>query len=292
MKEERILNVLGKVDEKYIKEADPEVKAKRKAPVWTKWVAMAACLALLVVSVPYIANIVTLKGGPGQDDPMRPLNAIEYNGAYYEVIDMSDVDLLDSYNLPHEITPDMVGTSLGTGLDDAGKASKEMFYVYEPYAHISTITGNLSQERVQRAVYVVQSDNEYSFALFCNFISFDTNTHTESKEMFAVYGIDEAQDIASVVLGRKKLSDPAEIESVFNNLLHSQSIGNDDYQSIVFGNMSEEKKQALSIELADSMVSIQIETVDGLIINNIHYYPTINYVGWALSYYQLGEALE
>lgn len=48
MKEERILNVLGKVDEKYIKEADPEVKSKRKAPAWTKWVAMAACLSLII----------------------------------------------------------------------------------------------------------------------------------------------------------------------------------------------------------------------------------------------------
>lgn len=57
MKEERILNVLGKVDEKYIKEADPEVKAKRKAPVWTKWGAMAACLALIVVcAVPFVSN--------------------------------------------------------------------------------------------------------------------------------------------------------------------------------------------------------------------------------------------
>lgn len=51
MKEERILNVLGKVDEKYIKEADPEVKTKRKAPVWTKWVAMAACLCLVIGAV-------------------------------------------------------------------------------------------------------------------------------------------------------------------------------------------------------------------------------------------------
>jgi len=51
MKEERILNVLGKVDEKYIKEADPEVKAKRKPPVWTKWAAMAACLCLVIGAV-------------------------------------------------------------------------------------------------------------------------------------------------------------------------------------------------------------------------------------------------
>lgn len=46
MKEERILNVLGKVDEKYIKEADPEAKAKRNAPVWTKWAARQLVYAL------------------------------------------------------------------------------------------------------------------------------------------------------------------------------------------------------------------------------------------------------
>ena len=57
MKEERILNVLGKVDEKYIKEADPEVKAERKAPVWTKWAAMAACLCLVVVGALTIPNL-------------------------------------------------------------------------------------------------------------------------------------------------------------------------------------------------------------------------------------------
>ena len=57
MKEDRILNVLGKVDEKYIKEADPEVKAKRKAQVWTKWGAMAACLCLVVGAITMIPRL-------------------------------------------------------------------------------------------------------------------------------------------------------------------------------------------------------------------------------------------
>ena len=43
MKEERILHVLGKVDEKDIKEADPEEKIRRKKPAWKRWTAMAAC---------------------------------------------------------------------------------------------------------------------------------------------------------------------------------------------------------------------------------------------------------
>ncbi len=54
MKEERILDVLEKVDEKYIKEADPEVKVTRKAPAWTKWTAVAACLCIVAFAISQI----------------------------------------------------------------------------------------------------------------------------------------------------------------------------------------------------------------------------------------------
>lgn len=47
MKEERILNLLNRVDEKYIMEADPMNKTKKKSS-WIKWGAAAACLALAV----------------------------------------------------------------------------------------------------------------------------------------------------------------------------------------------------------------------------------------------------
>ena len=47
MKEEQILSVLGQVDEKYIKEADPMNKTKKKNS-WLKWGAAAACLCLVI----------------------------------------------------------------------------------------------------------------------------------------------------------------------------------------------------------------------------------------------------
>lgn len=47
MKEERILSVLGQVDEKYIKEADPMNKTKKKNS-WLKWGAAAACLCMVI----------------------------------------------------------------------------------------------------------------------------------------------------------------------------------------------------------------------------------------------------
>ena len=47
MKEERILQVLGEVDEKYIAEAAPK-EAKRKKPILRRLMIVAACLALLL----------------------------------------------------------------------------------------------------------------------------------------------------------------------------------------------------------------------------------------------------
>ncbi len=47
MKEERILRILGEVDEKYIAEAAPK-EAKRKTPILRKLIVAAACLSLLL----------------------------------------------------------------------------------------------------------------------------------------------------------------------------------------------------------------------------------------------------
>jgi hypothetical protein len=48
MKNERILNCLGDVDESYIAEAAPTAQKKHR-PVWVKWGTMAACLAVVLV---------------------------------------------------------------------------------------------------------------------------------------------------------------------------------------------------------------------------------------------------
>ena len=286
MTNEKLYEVLGDINEKRVKEARDYRKAKK--PVWVKWGAMAACLCLVVgLAIP----VLNPKGGPGQDDPLRPLNMIEYNGAYYEGIDMTDTKTLDSFNLPHEITTDMIGASLGTGLDSAGEKTEQILYQYVPYADIVTITDELKQERTQRAVYIVEDGGAYSFALFCNFIGFDSNTHTEASEMFVVYGVDEAEDIASITIGNDKITDADQLKALFDNLNSSYAMGNDDYQNAVFKGMSEEKQQALSTELADSMIEIKIETTEGIAINNLCYYPTINYVSWALNYYKLGNPI-
>lgn len=285
MTNEKLYEVLGDINEKHVKEAREYRQTKK--PVWLKWGAMAACLCLVVGLA---ISVLNPKGGPSQD-PLRPLNVIEYNGAYYESIDMADRKVLDTYNLPYEITTDMVGSSLGAGMGANGEQTRQVFYQYMPYANIVTVTTELEQERAQRAVYIVEDGDAYSFALFCNFVPFDSNTHTEASEMFVVYGVDEAEDIASIMVGGDKITDADRIKALFDNLYNSHAMGNDDYQNVIFKGMSEEEQQALSIELADSMIEMRITTIEGVVINNLHYYPAINYVSWALNYYKLGSPI-
>ncbi|MBQ2153769.1 MAG: hypothetical protein II437_01735 [Oscillospiraceae bacterium] len=51
MKNTHLMNEIGEIDEKYVAEAAPGAKEGRKAPTWTKWAAMAACLCLAAVGV-------------------------------------------------------------------------------------------------------------------------------------------------------------------------------------------------------------------------------------------------
>jgi len=160
MKANDLLDMIGNADDGIVEEAK-----KRKKPVvarWTRWVAVAACLALVVaVGIPYISDVIGRKAGPGQNDPFRPLGAVEFNGAYYEIVETSNTDKLDEYNLPHEITADMIGERLGSGLNSDGKQTKVLFYQYTPYAEVSTMEAN-GGKRAQRAVFVVSDDSEYS----------------------------------------------------------------------------------------------------------------------------------
>ena len=44
MKNERILNALGKINDDMIADAKIGAQAKKTTPQWVRWVAMAACL--------------------------------------------------------------------------------------------------------------------------------------------------------------------------------------------------------------------------------------------------------
>lgn len=64
MKEKRLLNAMGKVDEKYVAEASPAQHSKR--PRWLKWGAIAACLVLVCTLAVHFTNL------PNDDDVTSP----------------------------------------------------------------------------------------------------------------------------------------------------------------------------------------------------------------------------
>lgn len=73
MKEKRLLNAIGKVDEKYIEEASPFQPSKRSG--WLKWGTMAACFGLILT-----AAMMTLPGilkSPGSVVPPPSPNVPE-----------------------------------------------------------------------------------------------------------------------------------------------------------------------------------------------------------------------
>jgi len=122
MKEERILNVLSKVDEKYIKEADPEVKVKRKAPVWTKLAAMAACLCLIVA-----VSIITTPNSNKKPSVVPPSSSEDiyfpnnpqgendwyYNGCLYIIGSDYDTGGMEVFGLPWPIEQAFIGEQCG-----------------------------------------------------------------------------------------------------------------------------------------------------------------------------------
>ncbi len=279
-----LLEKMELVNPAFVEEADRcPAPPKRGRAGWT---ALAACLVLLAVSAPFIRNLVLAPKGQWLDSPSDPLQIFEYGGAYYELVD--DPALLERYGLPHAPTADAVGRSLGTATA-AGGTDELIFYQYLPWADIRTDPD--THNRPQRAAYAVQQGDDYAFALFCNFIPLDSNAHTEAAELLAVYGIDSAVDIAYILVGKEKITDPDVIAAAYNALTGGLAMGNDDFQKLVFSGKSEEEQQRLATTLADSMVPVRIAAKTGPVTGTLHYYPSHHLVSWALSYYRLNAPL-
>ena len=73
MKNERILNALGKINDDMIADAKIGAQAKKTTPQWVRWVAMAACLCLIVTAS---ALVFPLFGGEYTRALLSPFSVI------------------------------------------------------------------------------------------------------------------------------------------------------------------------------------------------------------------------
>ena len=79
MKKEHISDALNMLNDDIIEETN-KVRANAKPTrKWVKWGAVAACLCLAVtIAIPMLHH----KGGPGTQDPVQNIAALEYNGKF------------------------------------------------------------------------------------------------------------------------------------------------------------------------------------------------------------------
>ncbi len=283
MNERMLSDAIGNINERFVSSA---IRHKPKK----KYVRRVANFFLVMIIVSF--NMTNLfrcgSAQKGDDGSVEALRVMEYNGAYYEEITTDDTDILIRNNLPYEITEDMLGTPLGDATDPLGNDMGDL-YTFEPYSAITT-----EDDRTCRSVYINENDGEYSYMLFCNYISFDDNTHTEFTELLSVYGIDEWEDIESIKIGKTTYTGSEDIKRIFGTFTSSYAMGNDDYRQIIADcGMESESAEQKDTALGEKRnpEDIRIVSNKGVVINNITYYPETDFVYWALSYFKLDEQL-
>ena len=288
MNRKDLYNGFNEVDDDILERSETTSRSKKK-PVWLKWGAIAACLCLVVsIAIPVLQH----KGGPVSEDPVQEIAALEYNGKFYEAVNIPEV--LEKYGLPPKITADMAGEHLEYLKSDGGVG-------YECTASQTDIELYQYAPSICEGVYVLRDGEGWYAVLFCNFYQFDSNTSVELTELYRVYGIESAADIASIAemdWSKKKeigtpVTDRQEITEFYDMTVALWSYGNDDFQKQMFsGYPDEESQQKAHIAFDDDYRCIRIETVDGLRFF-IGFHPSFDWIdgGGTMSYFKIDEQM-
>ena len=289
-----LLEITGNIDPVYVKEASNNRKKTNHTQA-VRWIAAAAACVMVVASVPFIADLLSRKGGPGTEDIDGPdslvedIHILEYCGAYYEVTNIPEA--LTRYGLPAKLSEENVGTHVAylnfaepaEYSESIEKTGIEMFtYAQDPCS----------------AVYIVNDSGSYYAAHFCNYILLNDSASVELSNLFQAYHISSASDIRSVSevdwnrdkeVGPPVTSESA-IISFYDACMDLTPYSNNDFQAEMFESIAEEKQIELHQAFANDLRILRVETNSGLYLF-LHYYP--NY-GWleapgCLSYYPAGS---
>ena len=313
MTEKELLRAIGGIDDELIEEAAPAEPAKRKQPVILflrrnakVLVPLAAAVAVgLFFGIRYLGRtgpdvqqappvLGTDSQTPGgTNDLLTEQPLLEYQGCYYSVTD--DAQVLQRYGLPGELTEDLAGEHV-CYLASAGEADYEVAEE-ETGAELLRYAPSDCD-----AVYLVRNGDRYAAAIFGNVIHYgDTNETTEFGELYRIYGIGSAEDIAGIVpvdWNRDEetgtpVTDREEIAEFYRLTAETPAVGNDDFQSSVFGGIDEAQQSEAHTKFADDTRVLRIETKDGLRFY-IDVYPSYGwmYAGGTLSYFGIDDGTE
>lgn len=267
MNRKDLYNGFNEVDD-YILERSETASRSKKKPVWLKWGAIAACLCLVVsIAIP----VLHPKGGPDTqdpyDNPVESMALLYLNGALYECFD--DPQALKRLGLQSEITDKTAGEHVANielgGIVDyqetVSQTDKELFQ-YAPAP--------------SRAVYVLRDGDNYMAAVFVRtYFPDDRDAYSDLAEVYRIYGIEDADGIASIaqvdwnrgkIIGAE-ITDAnaiAEFYALTTDIVNFVSMDNDAFQERVFGDVPEENAPEAHNAFADDLQVLRIETTEGL----------------------------
>ncbi len=310
MNVDQIIDSLGRLEPEVLQSVEalrqtetPKERYMRR-PFKRFWLPLTACLCLTILIVfPFARGYFSPRGGP--DDSPKEFAMLEYNGLYYQPID--NPKILVRYGLPEQITAELAGDhvsylKLGEILDYEETADPTDIQLYE-YAPAPC-----------RGVYILRDGDHYFGALFSGFHQFDTNTHVELADLYRVFYVSSAASIASITEMDQNqefplddpVTDPTQLEAFFHIttgmtefsqdetvITGLPSFGNDDFQSLMFGDLSKEQQKDLHLSLAEDLRVLRIQTTDGLNFF-LNLYPSYDWIYGvrAHSYYQMNEMMK
>lgn len=302
MKRKKISETIENINPKYIDEAATyEYKTKnRTRKLWYRLAAVAACIALVLALSIWFAGDLFLK--PADKTIIDAVTIIEYEGAYFEVIE--DSQIIEKLGLEKEITENIIGNHI-TYLQKKVPNIEHSDYIV---ADIETDAELFEYSPAPyKAVKIFKNGEKYYFAIFCNFL-IKTNESLPIQYAFEVYGIYESSQIARITPVKndnswkpdgKVITDSAVISDFFSKISVLTAFCFDDYHSLIFADeLKNLEKTGGDIgseayaRIADDRKDILIETKDGLHFS-IQYYP---FYGWinirnTQSYYQMSPEM-
>ena len=292
MKNKRLLNIIGEIDERYIDEAVSQEKRSPR-PIWVRWVAIAASVALVLgIGIPMALDLTK---GPDQN-LLDSVILVEFNNAYYEIIEDND-EALERRGIETNISENIAGTHVAYLQKDHPEAERSNYTVSETQTNIELLEYTPADSK---AVYVFKEGEKFNIALFCNYLIADTDSMS-FEELFDVYGIDSADDIASITPAKndnsfkangEAVSDRVRISQFYIEALLLEAYSEDAYDKLEFSHVDEENADEYHGKYAEDSKYIVIETVDGLRFQ-LRYLPTHCWIAGSATqtYYKMSSIM-
>lgn len=303
MKRKKISETIENINPKYIDEATEytgAVKSNSKK-VWYKWVAAAACFALvLAIGFPFAKDLFI---SPDQKDIVDAVVLIEYEDSYLEVIE--DAKTIKKFGLPSEITEDIIGNHIVFLQKAVPEAEYSNYVVADETTNIELFE---YKPAPYKAVRILRDGDKYYYAWFCNYLV-ENNESLPIQTAFDVYGIDDATDIISITpvksdnywkANGKAITDTTIISDFYTEISKLSDFSFDEYHELVFADDLKKAEDEgggdigseLYSRVADDRKDILIETKDGLRFT-IQYYPSYGWINITktLSYYQMSPEI-